>query len=131
MIIRDHQIKVDEEKNTTTVTEFHNGKKRKTVLDRFTFVERYLEHVPPKGVVTIRNYGLYSNKYKEKLAEVRLEEFGQTQEIEDYEETCPKCHNILEVRSSFSPVDEFPLILKLYLKKYEDPPEHGKELNIA
>lgn len=33
-----------------------------TRLDRETFVDRYLNHIPEKGTVMVRHYGLYSNR---------------------------------------------------------------------
>ena len=127
-------VERDIEANTMTITEYHNGKKRVTVLDRPTFRDRYLNHIPPKGAVTIRSYGLYSNRQKEKLEEIRKNELGIPPEIHEEEddcERCSECNTSMTIIHTFSPGEELPLKMRLFIQKNESPPEHGSSLHIA
>jgi len=78
--------------NTIGFSEMHNGKQIETELGKRTFVERYLNHIPPSGLVTIRYYGLYSNQHTEELKEIR-KEFEVEQEVEEevVVDLCPNC----------------------------------------
>lgn len=57
-----------------------------------TFGLRYLNHVPSKGTVLVRNCGLYSNRQKERhqKAKAQLGE-GEHRSPEDSHERCPRC----------------------------------------
>jgi len=78
--------------NTIRFSEAHNGKQIETELEKRTFVERYLNHIPPSGLVTIRYYGLYSNQHAEELKEIR-KEFEVEDEVEEEViiDLCPNC----------------------------------------
>jgi hypothetical protein len=73
-------------------SETHNGKVRETTLDKRIFVERYLNHIPPSGLVTVRYYGLYSNQHVEELKAIR-KTFDVEEETEEEVviDTCPHC----------------------------------------
>ena len=78
--------------NTISFSETHNGKQIETELPKRTFVERYLNHIPPSGLVTIRYYGFYSNQHTEELKEIRKEfEIEQEVEEESVVDLCPNC----------------------------------------
>ena len=124
-------IDFDNYNNTATIYERYRGETRKTVLSMRIFRERYFNHVPPKGTVTIRNYGLYSNRQVETLERIRVEELGGVKEIIDDEETCPECDTPLETIDVFGRGKPLPLIVRLYLSKYCWPPGHGQLLGIA
>lgn len=73
-----------------------------------TFVLRYLNHIPEKGTVLVRNCGLYSNRQNRRLEAAR-EQLGVVQktEAEPWEERCPRCkgkmHTIM--RSLIKPLE--------------------------
>ena len=61
-----------------------------------TFALRYLNHIPQKGTVLVRNCGLYSNRQKKRLATAR-EQLGGKPTVElEWEERCPRCKGILK-----------------------------------
>ena len=61
-------------------------------LSSAVFVHRYLNHIPQKGTVIVRNCGLYSNRQK-KRHEAAREQLGNEQKNEpaEWEERCPRC----------------------------------------
>lgn len=72
--------------------ETHNGKVRETTLDKRVFVERYLNHIPPSGLVTVRYYGLYSNQHVDELRAIRKTfDIDEETEEEVVIDTCPHC----------------------------------------
>ena len=59
---------MDENTVTIKVRDYKNGVDWKNLtLDGIEFVRRFLMHIPPKGFVRIRHYGLLSNQNKRKL----------------------------------------------------------------
>ena len=80
--------------NTIRFSETHNGKQVETELGKRVFVERYLNHIPPSGLVTIRYYGLYSNQHTEDLKKIR-KDFEVIQEVEEEViiDLCPNCQS--------------------------------------
>jgi hypothetical protein len=74
-----------------------------TSMDPSTFVQRYLDHVPEKGSVMIRNYGLYSNRKKElhsaALTELRIEDSEEP--AEKYTPECPNCKVALSIKAVY------------------------------
>lgn len=120
-------VDFDKDKKTYTIHEHHQGEETATTLDEHTFWDRYLSHIPPKGAVTIRNYGLYSNKYSDVLEQIRIKEFpaeSTTEDIINEEEECSSCHGTMEMKETFTPSD-LPLIMRLHIQKNNGPPEHG------
>ena len=112
---------------TFTIRDHHLGKEKTITLDANTFWYRYLSHIPPKGTVTIRNYGLYSNKYSSSLEQIRVSEFAietTTEETINEEEECLSCHGKRIIIEPFT-VTDLPLLLRLYINKNHSPPGHG------
>lgn len=61
-------LRMDESTVTIRVKDYKNGGIWKELtLDGCEFVRRFLMHIPPKGFVRIRHYGLISNHNKRKL----------------------------------------------------------------
>lgn len=70
-------LSMDETSVTFRVKEYNDGGKWKELkLDGVEFVRRFLMHVPPKGFVRIRHYGLLSNHNKRELIPVRRNLIG-------------------------------------------------------
>ena len=60
-------IRVDEETVTFSAKDYRNeGKWKDLTLSGVEFIRRFLMHVPPKGFVRIRHYGLLSSRSKNK-----------------------------------------------------------------
>lgn len=61
------------------------------------FALRYLNHIPQKGTVLVRNCGLYSNRQKKRheLARVQLGG-GEKVPVAEWEERCPRCNGLLK-----------------------------------
>lgn len=89
-------VSAKEVRETTTgqvVIANHSGT---TELSASTFVQRYLNHIPQKGTVLVRNCGLYSNRQK-KRRELARTQLGGTSEgtTQSGDERCPRCHGLL------------------------------------
>ncbi len=87
-----------------------------------------MNHIPEKGSVLIRNYGLYSNRNKKKLEELRnfltkTTEGTRRDPEEEMEEKCPKCGTRMEVVQIFT-YDQIPKIIQDYCINNNGPPEH-------
>jgi Putative transposase/Transposase zinc-binding domain len=122
-------FEIDHDKETITFQEYHIGKTIKTTLDRETFTDRYLNHIPPEGSVTIRYYGLYSNRHTDELESVRegLANRKENREGEEEGDRCPHCDSVLETIEVFSQGTH-----RLYFSRYgytNGPPIHGEELS--
>lgn len=91
---------------------YGEGKSQETIkLKIQDFILRYLNHIPPKGFMIVRNLGLYSNR---EIKETKKYKKGLGIEIDEREwelpkMVCPKCG------SQVAPVDD---IDKKKLKKY-------------
>jgi|GEM_PF-1985141 len=123
----ENDLEYSSEESTYTIRDRHMGKEKTITLDVNTFWYRYLSHIPPKGTVTIRNYGLYSNKYSGLLEQIRIREYGLesiTEEINNEEEECSSCYGTMITNEAFT-VTDLPLILRLFIKKNHSPPGHG------
>lgn len=114
------EIKEDPLKGTVCFSENHSGKKVYTELKKETFVERYLNHIPPPHTVTLRYYGLYSNKYSSKLEELQkrfpIEINYEEEEIVDH---CPRCHAVMEIIRLLDPYEE--VMTNATLSKHDPP----------
>jgi hypothetical protein len=66
------------------------------------FAFRYLNHIPQKGTVLVRNCGLYSNRQKKRheVARVHLDK-GEKKAPSDWEERCPRCKGLLKTILSY------------------------------
>ncbi len=61
-------LRMDEKTVTIKVKDYKSGGQWKELtLDGVEFVRRFLTHVPPKGFVRIRHYGILSSQNKRKL----------------------------------------------------------------
>lgn len=61
-------LHMDENTVTIKVTDYRSdGQRKELTLDGVEFVRRFLMHVPPKGFVRVRHYGILSNQNKRKL----------------------------------------------------------------
>ena len=120
------------ENGTVEIKESHNGKQITTILKKTTFLERYLNHIPPASAVTVRSYGLYSNKYKKDL-EVAYKQFqDQNEDIEESEmfyERCPVCRGRMVVESEID-IKKIESIMKIY-NLGNGPPKHRQILRTA
>ena len=133
----DHDVKIDQQKQTVEVITRHNGKEEKTTLSLSLFAERYLQHIPPSGAVMVRYYGLYSNSHKEELEYIRQKSFKERiekhgeedgEEIEDFVEKCPKCHAPMKIFLVLEPQTMLDLT---FLGFMNDPPKHREVLRSA
>ena len=99
-----------------------------THLDKKTFLERYLNHIPPERIVMARYYGLYSNRHKEdyKKARKQVKDQSKKEEDEPYIELCPVCNAETRVVFLFKR-DELHLIPEIRAMK--EPPMHGDIIN--
>lgn len=108
--------------DTIQFTETHNKQKIETTLKKKTFAERYLNHIPPKGSVTVRYYGLYANQHKKEFKKI-LKKFPK-QEVEMEKkalvEYCPDCKTQMNTILIFPPNAD--------LTYYEMVCEHGPPL---
>ena len=114
------------------VSSASNGKQSQTRLTPQEFVIRYLNHIPPKGLVMVRNLGLYSTRHIKETAELKkqLAEEKGIAVVEKKPEAkkihCPVCGKELELTNRFNSHE-----LKRYVKQYlavlgHSPPEHRK-----
>jgi len=70
------------------------------ILKQAVFVERFFKHIPAKGMVTTRNYGLYSNRQSQDYQRAKSELKGLDHDEvpqEPYKEVCPKCQGELRL----------------------------------
>lgn len=123
----ENDLDYNRDEMTYTIRDRRMGKERSTTLEASVFWDRYLNHIPPKGTVTIRNYGLYSNKYSSLLERIRIKEFpaqSSTEKVADNQEKCCSCHGIMETKETFTHT-ELPLVMRLHIQKNHSPPENG------
>lgn len=100
------KIVEDTAKGTFRFTEMHAGKEISTELQKETFVERYINHIPPLHTVTVRYYGLYSNQYSSKLEKLQ-KQFPMEIDYEEEEmvDHCPNCHAPMEIIKTLEPYE--------------------------
>jgi hypothetical protein len=108
----------------------HHSASGTTSLSRDEFLTRYFAHVPPKGVVTVRHYGLYATRYGKNLDRVRsmLESCCVAypkEQLEDPIEHCPVCDHVLREVIRFSR-DELPPVLRYVVLARGSPIGHGE-----
>ena len=127
------EVTQNAETKKVKIKQLHLGKLEETELDFDDFRERYFNHIPPKGSVMVRNYGLYSNRYKKELEKIRKELLKEKdeeykEEEEEYIEACPECHTPLEVQQIFT-YTELPKIILAYETRFRAPPEDNAILD--
>jgi len=112
------------------IKENDNGKVRIIHLDIKTFLDRYLNHIPPERTVMARYYGLYSNRHKDdyKKARKQIKNVNKEEDIKPYKELCPVCNAETRVAYLFNR-NEIMLIPDI---KYPNgPPRHGEIIKTA
>ena len=119
--------------NTVVFATHHHKVSRTTRLSREEFLNRYFSHVPPKGVVTVRHYGLYATRYGKMLEGIRsmIENHlacEPSEESDEPVEHCPVCDRILRTAISFAR-DELPPVLRYALLARGSPIGHGEILH--
>lgn len=123
------EFEISDESNTITFSEYHSGKVLRTKLPKELFLKRYLNHIPPKREVTIRRYGLYSNKHIDNLEKVRKEiEIKGYKSEENNHECCTECENDLLIIEVFKP-GEYPRCFTL--EQLRAPPKHEEIIKIT
>lgn len=109
-----------EEHGDTVVISTRGGK---VELAKNVFALRYLNHIPPKGTVLVRNCGLYSNRQKKRHETARvLLGGGEKPPQEEWEERCPRCKGVMKVILSYQNTP-----LEFDHEQYGfgvDPPQH-------
>lgn len=124
----EQELEVDHEHHRISFQDSHGGSIQKTTLDETVFVERYLMHIPPERAVTVRSFGLYSNRHSDDLEEIRrnMREHNPMDEEAtqplDYGELCPCCHAPMYEILAAGPGEA------VNYQKYgfnHGPPEHG------
>ena len=110
--------------NEEVTLKYREGKKEEVIrLKTKDFIWRYLNHIPPKGFLVIRNLGLYSNRKIKEIKEYKKEQGIKIDESkwEPPKRVCPKCGK------QVVPVDDLDkkeikrlFFEKLCLKKWPD-----------
>jgi len=122
-----------------------DGAERET-MDYLEFVARVVSHIPDKGQVTVRYYGLYANAHRGKIRKASLSPFllrmaeeeekpvpskGWADMIRKVYEvdpmTCPKCGGVMKVVAfitDYPAVDRIIDHLKLTFVAEKPPPSH-------
>lgn len=127
----EHDVQEDREKKTVTIVDDHCGEDRITTLPILVFLERYWNHIPPSHVVTIRYYGLYSNRHADALKEIRIQiqPTGKPEHIEGILAICKKCDIPMNICFDFNELEG-----RAYLKTIgyiHSPPRHGEIIHAA
>jgi hypothetical protein len=93
-------LKLDEKRVTFRIKDYRDGNRNKTLsLDGETFVQRFLLHVLPKGLMRIRHYGFLANRCRrDKLARIHRalaapppETASETADTPPPGYPCPRC----------------------------------------
>ena len=129
-LVVDTRYPLQLEGQMVTLTEEHHGKRVKTTLSDDLFIQRYFAHIPAPNAVTVRHYGLYSNRMgmqREALREA-MAETAQLAEPDGQPE-CPECHAPMEVTHVFS-AEQLPTILRLYRVARGSPPPHRSRISL-
>ena len=115
-MVKPHELELDED-----VVEIL-GREGPTRLEVATFVERYLDHIPEKGTVLTRHYGLYSNRQREWRDKVMVKLLQkEPKPKERWKPECPECKIEMKSLGRWKPYS---------IKSFEpfgfgrDPPEH-------
>ena len=127
VIDMDQEFTIDDE--NILFKEIDGGIERQTQLKKTTFIERYLNHIPPEGSVVARYYGLYSNRHKEDLR-IAKEQIGSCKEEkpELYKELCPKCKKEMVV---IEVINKNAMHIFWKYGNEQGPPRHGDVIATA
>jgi hypothetical protein len=112
---------------TISFVENHAGKQVRTELGKQTFVERYINHIPQPHTVTVRYYGLYSNRYGEQLEKLQEQFPLKIVEERELKDHCPYCHSEMDIIKILEP---YEVAMTIEEFRERDPPEHYKKLTI-
>jgi len=129
-VVVDIEDELEIDQSGVVLKEHENNEIRITHLDVKTFLERYMNHIPPDRIVMARYYGLYSNRKKAdyKRAKKQVKIANNVEPMESFKELCPICKS--EVITAFIfKRDELHLIPGL--KTANGPPKHGEIIKIA
>ena len=107
-----------------SINEIKEGTARVTYLELKTYLDRYLNHIPPAGSIMVRYYGLYSNRHREDFKKAQ-EKFPVEQETKETRQSpsCPKCQHTMDLIANTQPGEY------IQYKKYgfmNGPPSHGE-----
>jgi len=100
-----HRQVISYDSETVTFYYEREGKKEIVKLKKEEFIRRFLNHLPPKGFIMVRSYGLYSTKHQTKTKELRIKLFGVIEEKSEYKPpifTCPACGKELSIKIKYS-----------------------------
>lgn len=82
------------------------GRGGSVTMKESVFAERFFKHIPAKGLVTVRQYGLYSNRQKAWYEKAKTELNGENhKEVvpEPYKEVCPICQTEMTLVDKWAP----------------------------
>lgn len=127
----EHNVIEDEQEKTVTIIEEHLGIKREINLDVLVFLERYWNHIPPLHVVTIRYYGLYSNRHTPALEAIRQQcvEVEKPEHHEKILAKCPHCQHSMNIECEFDRIEG--VLVMTNLGYYDSPPKHNEIIHAA
>jgi len=117
------------EEDSIVFKEADYGSIWETRLLKKTFIERYLNHIPPDRAVVKRYYGLYSNRHSKDLKKARSLIGPVTlEEPHIYKERCPICNQEMEL------IEVIPKNESYKFRKYgreQGPPKHKTVICVA
>jgi hypothetical protein len=127
----EHDVQEDTANKTVTIVEKHCGEDRITTLPILVFLERYWNHIPPSHVVTIRYYGLYSNRHTKDLKELRSQMLpvGKVEKVEGILALCKTCHRPMNICFEFN--EREGRVYMRTLGYIDSPPKHGEIIHAA
>jgi len=120
------------ESGMVKIEEEHNGEKVETILNKRTFLERYLNHIPPAGTVMVRYYGVYANRHRKELEKINeiFDRQNETEwESEQIIEKCPVCKTTMKVDFIIFPQSESELVQRI--RFVNGPPKHKQIVVMA
>lgn len=120
-----HRQIISYDSETVTFYYMREGKKEIVRLKRKEFIRRFLNHIPPKGLVVVRSCGIYSTRHQSKTRELKVKLFGVTEEKWEYKGPvfyCPKCGKELSIVKKYSKKELQKLFKKMKLGYPDRPP---------
>jgi len=105
-------------------------KKEIVKLKRNEFIRRYLNHIPPKGLMLVRSCGIYSSRHQRRTKELKVELFGVTLEQSEIPSTvfyCPVCGKELSIVKKYNKKELYNVYKNLKIGNPDRPPPKYKE----